>query len=146
MTERERDVRAAVYGAFRDTGKAPAADQLAVTLGLSRDDVVVALRGLATAHALALRPDGASIWMAHPFSGIPTDFLVTVEARRWFANCVWDGLAVIGLLGGTGLLKTHSPATGEPVALQVIDGTVLGEAIAHFLVPASRFWDDIGYT
>jgi hypothetical protein len=146
MTERERDVRAAVYGALRDTGKAPAADQLAVTLGLARDDVVDALRGLAAAHALVLRPDGASIWMAHPFSGVPTDFLVTVGARRWFANCVWDGLAVIGILGGTGRLDTHSPATEDPVSLQVIDGTVQGEAIAHFLVPASRFWDDIGYT
>ena len=146
MTERERDVRAAVYGAFRDTGKAPAAGELAVTLGLSGDDILDALRGLAAAHALVLRPDGASIWMAHPFSGIPTDFLVTVGARRWFANCVWDGLAIIGILGGSGRLDTHSPATGEPVALQVIDGTVQGEAIAHFLVPASRFWDDIGYT
>ena len=97
MTERERDVRAAVYGAFRDTGKAPAAGDLAVTLGLSGDDILDALRGLAAAHGLVLRPDGASIWMAHPFSGIPTDFLVTVGARRWFANCVWDGLAIIGI-------------------------------------------------
>jgi hypothetical protein len=146
MTERERDVRAAVYGAFRDTGKAPEADALAVTLGLSRDQVIDALRSLAAAHVLALRPDGASIWMAHPFSGIPTDSLVTVGTRRWFANCVWDGLAIIGLFGGTGRLETHSPATRDPIALQVIDGAVQGEAITHFLVPASRFWEDIGYT
>ena len=146
MIARERDVRAAVYGAFRDTGEAPTAEQLAVTLGLTRDEVARALHGLADAHALVLQPDGASIRMAHPFSGIPTDFRVLVGTRHWFANCAWDGLAIVGLFGGTGRLETHSPETGEPLILDVVDGRVHGEAVVHFLVPAARFWDDIGYT
>lgn len=146
MTERERDVRAAVYGTFRDTGKAPDAGQLAVTLGLSWTELLDALQSLAALHALVLQPDGASIWMAHPFSAIPTDFLVSVDAQHWFANCVWDGLSIVGLTGGAGRLDTHSPATGEPVRLEVVNGIVQRDAVAHFLVPAARFWDDIGYT
>jgi hypothetical protein len=146
MAPLERDVRAAVYAAFRDTGEAPSADALAATLGQSRQAVLDALGALHAAHALVLRPGGASLWMAHPFSGVPTDFLVTIAGRRLFANCVWDGLSIIALLGGTGRLDTHSPATGEPLVFEVVDGRVTGEGIAHFLVPAARFWDDIGFT
>mgnify|MGYP002260981813 CR=1 FL=1 len=42
-----------------------------------------------------LIPGTDSVWMAHPFSGVPTDFVVTINGRRWFANCVWDGLAIL---------------------------------------------------
>lgn len=146
MTGRERDVRAAVYGAFRETGKAPSADALAVTLGLPRLAVLESLRALAAAQALVLQPGRQSIWMAHPFSGVPSDFLVSIGERRWFANCVWDGLSIVGLFGGAGRLETHSPATDEPITLDIVDGQVSGAAIVHFLVPAARFWDDIGHT
>jgi hypothetical protein len=146
MTARERDVRAAVYAAFRHTGSAPSPDAVAVTLGLTRAEVTHALHGLADSHAIVLRRDGESIWMAHPFSGVRTDVLVAIGPRRWFANCVWDGLSIIGLLGGTGRVETHSPATQEPITLEVTGGRVAGRAVAHFLVPAARFWDDIAFT
>jgi hypothetical protein len=146
VTEFERSARFAIYAAFRDRGEAPTTDELAAALGATHDASVRALRALADAHAIELQPDGESIWMAHPFSGTPTDFVVSIGARRWFANCVWDGFSIIGLCGGTGRLLTHSPATGAPMAFDVTDGIVHGDGIAHFLVPAARFWDDIGFT
>lgn len=145
MTDFERDVRAAVYASFRDTGSAPAPESLAASLGSSRDAVVAALQALARKHCLVLRPDGESLWMAHPFSGVPTDVVVFIGDRRWFANCVWDGLSILGLLGD-GRLETHAPGSGEPVAFEAQNGVVRGEGLVHFLVPAARFWDDIGYT
>lgn len=146
MTDLERDVRAAVYASFRASGEAPLPDALAASLGIAREACVAAMRSLAEAHAIVLGPDGESVWMAHPFSGVPTDFVVTIGARQWFANCVWDGLSIIGLFGGTGRLDTHSPATRAPLAFDVTDGTVHGDGLAHFLVPVARFWDDIGFT
>ena len=104
-----------------------------------------ALHALADEHRLVLTPGTDSVWMAHPFSAVPTDFVVNVGERRWFANCVWDGLSILGLFGD-GVLETHSPASGEPITLEVGDGLVSGEAIVHFLVPARHFWDDIGFT
>ena len=92
-----------------------------------------------------LLPGTGSIWMAHPFSGIETDFVVTAGKRRWFANCAWDGLAILALFGD-GTLDTHSPGSGGPLRLTVHNRVVPGEGIVHFLVPAARFWDDIGYT
>ena len=74
--------------------------------------------------------------MAHPFSGIPSDFVVTIGDDTWFANCVWDGLSILALLGD-GTLETHSPATGEAMTFAVRDGAVEGDAIVHLLVPAT---------
>lgn len=146
MTEFERDVRAAVYHGFRETGRSPSAADLAASLRSSVGDVRAALARLAESHALVLQSDGDSVRMAHPFSGVATDSVVTVGDKQWFANCAWDGLAIIGLFGGNGRLETHSPSTGAPLILEVTHGVVHGEAVIHFLVPAAHFWDDIVHT
>lgn len=145
MNDFEREIRAAVYASFRDTSQPPAVEALVGITKSPTVEVVSALRALAEEHCLVLLPGGESIWMAHPFSGIQTDFVVTAGERRWFANCVWDGLSILALFGD-GSLDTHSPATGEPLRFEVSAGIVSGAGLVHFLVPARRFWDDIGYT
>lgn len=145
MNAFERQVRAEVYASFRDRSTPPSAEALSDSLRVPRSRVVSALHALADEHCLVLVPGSESVWMAHPFSGIPTDFVVTVGERRWFANCVWDGLSILAL-SGDGSLDTRSPATGGVMHFEVADGIVHGEGIVHFLVPARRFWDDIGYT
>ncbi|MCU0595571.1 MAG: alkylmercury lyase family protein [Desulfobacterota bacterium] len=145
MNSFERLVRAVVIQTLRDTGLAPSAAQIAGTLKASEPDISSALHSLAERHRLALVPGTDKVWMAHPFSGVKTDFVVSIGKRRWFANCVWDGLSILALLGD-GNLDTHSPATGAPIQFRVSDGHVFGEALVHLLVPARRFWDDIGFT
>ena len=134
-----------MYASFRAKSQAPTPDVLAEVTGSRRAAVISALRALADEHCLVLLPDGESIWMAHPFSGVETDFRVTLGDHHWFANCVWDGLSILALFGD-GSLDTHSPATGEALRFDVVSGAVQGEGLVHFLVPARRFWDDIGYT
>jgi len=146
VTEFERDVRAAVYHGFREKGWSPSVAELAAMLGASDAEVGAALRRLGEEHALVLQPDGESVRMAHPFSAVPTDTLVTIGGRQWFGNCVWDGLAIVSLFGGTGRLDMHSPATGASIVFDVTNGVVNGDGVAHFLVPAARFWDDIAFT
>ncbi len=145
MNEFERRVRALVMESFRDSSSPPSASALASALGASKANISSALRALADEHCLVLLPGSDVIWMAHPFSGIETDFVVETRDRRWFANCVWDGLSILALLGD-GQLATHSPATGEALRFTVANGIVSGEGIVHFLVPARRFWDDIDFT
>jgi hypothetical protein len=58
---------------------------------------------------------------------------------------VWDGLAILGLLGD-GTLETQSPASGTTLRYEVSAGRVTGEGCVDFLVPARSFWDDIGFT
>ena len=145
MNDFERDIRATVYASFRDTRRAPTLDDLIVATGATREAIVAALRSLANEHSLVLLADRETIWMAHPFSAVETDFSVQVNDRHWFANCAWDGLSILALIGD-GRLDTHSPATGEPLCFEVAGGRVAGEGLVHFLVPAAHFWDDIGHT
>jgi len=145
MTPFERLVRAHVIQTLSRTGAAPTFAGTAASTGGSEDAVRSALHALAEAHRLVLVPGTDTVRMAHPFSAVPTDFVVAIGERRWFANCVWDGLSILALLGD-GRLTTHSPATREPIELTATNGTVTGEALVHFLVPARRFWDDIGFT
>jgi DNA-binding transcriptional MocR family regulator len=145
MNAFERQVRVLIYARFQERLAPPSPVDLARTLNVSLTEVSQALRALADEHCIVLLPGTDSIWMAHPFSGIETDFIVTVGDRKWFANCVWDGLSILALFGD-GSLDTHSPATGDALRFEASRGVVQGEGIVHFLVPARRFWDDIGYT
>ena len=106
---------------------------------------MAALRSLADAHRLALVPGTTLVWMAHPFSAVASDFVVHIGDRSWYANCVWDGLSILALLGD-GRLDTHSPATGEAMRFDVRSRRVHGDGLVHVLVPPRRFWDDIGFT
>lgn len=145
MDSFERFVRARVIQGLRDTAAAPSVDDLAEGLDASPEAVRAALGALADEHRLVLLPGTGAVWMAHPFSAVETDFVVKIGDRRWYANCVWDGLSIMALLGD-GTLETHSPATGEALRFDVAGGTVTGEGVVHFLVPAHAFWDDIGFT
>jgi DNA-binding transcriptional MocR family regulator len=145
MTEIERQVRAAVYRSLLEQGQAPSVSALASRLHLAEAQVTAACQALAEAHAIVLRPGTDDLWMAHPFSAIETDCVVRSGHRSWFANCVWDGLSILAMVGD-GSLFTHSPATGAPIRFDVRERIVSGEGLVHFLVPAARFWDDIGFT
>lgn len=145
MNSVERRVRAHVINSLRDTSAAPRVADVSVALGIPPADVTASLRSLAGQHRLVLQPGSDAIWMVHPFSGIATDFVVNAKGCRWYANCVWDGLSILGLVGD-GRLETHSPQSGALIRLDVENGRVTGDAIVHFLVPAKRFWDDIGFT
>lgn len=145
MNTIERNVRFHVIQTLRKTSAAPDVAETAAALDLAPSRVVDALHALAEQHRIVLRPGADTVWMAHPFSAIATDFVVHAAGRRWYANCVWDGLSILGIVGD-GRLETHSPQSGALIRFDVRNGRVAGDGIVHFLVPAKRFWDDIGFT
>jgi hypothetical protein len=139
-------VRAHIYQHFRDNAAAPSANDIAAALDMSNEGVTRALDELAGSHAIVLQPGTHDIWMAHPFSGIPTDYIATVGERTWYANCGWDSVAILALLGD-GTIVSKDPLSGTTNEWTVSDGVVApGGGVVHFLVPARQFWDDIGYT
>src|SRR5207248_2967833 len=100
----------------------------------------------AESHVLVLAPGTPYVWMANPFSAIPTPFRVEANGRRYFGNCVWDALGIVAMLGGTGTVRNPCPDCGEPQTLTVDDdGRIHGEGVVHFAVPAAHWWDDIGF-
>jgi hypothetical protein len=104
------------------------------------------LERLAVSCVLALDPRG-EVWMAHPFSALPTAFAVSVGARRYHANCAWDAIAIPMLLEEDGGGTYPCPASGALIPLWVEEGRLRSvDGVMRFPVPARRFWDDIGFT
>ena len=105
-----------------------------------------ALRFLADAHVLVL-DEHDEVLMAHPFSAVPTPYRVETPAAAYWANCAWDAIAIPLLLGTDGRTATRCPGSGARFDLSVTQDRVgPREAVVRFAVPASAFWDDIGYT
>lgn len=141
------ELRAEIYDCLAATTVAPTPAELAAWSGRSRDEILRALDALEAHHHLALLPDRSGVWMAHPFSAIPTAFPVDTERGRYFGNCAWDALGIPAILGLDATVRARCAATAEPITFGVEDGEQVGEdAVVHFLVPPRHAWDDIGFT
>jgi len=145
VTPLERRVRALVYRSLLDTTRAPDPDALATAIGVSAADVDAALRRLAEQHLLVLMPGATAIWMAHPFSAVPTPFPVAVGDRTYYANCAWDAAGVLSI-AGDGACAAACGDCGADLSFAVSRNRISGSGVVHFAVPARRFWDDIAFT
>jgi hypothetical protein len=106
------------------------------------------LRGLQDGHdALVLLPGSSLIWMAEPFSAVPTNFRVRAGDDAWWGNCIWDGLAVLALLERDGRVETRCPGSGIDLTVAVEDGDLVpSDHVVHFAVAARDWWRSIGFT
>ena len=141
-------LRSYIYQHFVDCGRAPTPVEMAERFGTTPDHVWDQLRKLEEDHdAIVLLPGSPYLWMAEPFSAVPTDYPVTDGNRSWWGSCIWDALAIIPLVGGTGSIRTRCPESGTERRIEVRDGTLTHtDGIAHFAVKASDWWESIGFT
>jgi hypothetical protein len=144
-------LRVFVYDDIIGRGAVPTAADVAVRFGVSRDAALAAVRGAGIGKALLADPATGEIWMAGPFSARPTPYRVRAHGRAWWANCAWDLLGVASLVGGPAELEASCTDCGAPMPMRL--GTDAeagpegaGEAVVHFLVPARRWYEDIGFT
>ena len=143
----DRDVRLCVYRRFVQQGQPPTHEHVADELGVGAAEAQGSFRRLQAAHVLVLHPGTLDVWMANPLSAVPTDFRVETPSGGYFGNCVWDAFGVVAMLGAEGTISTHCPCCSEPMELWVVDGELRPvDGVAHFAVPARRWWDDIGFT
>lgn len=140
-------VRAAIYGWFVDLTKAPSVADLAGRLGEDPDAIREAYGRLFRKRVLFLEPDGETIRMAPPFSGVATQHRVRVGDREYFANCSWDSLGIPAALHAPGEVFSRCEQTLEPIRLHVSpEGPEPEPVVAHFAVPAAKWWADLVYT
>lgn len=142
------DVRLAVYRAFATRGAPPDAAGLAAELGRSRAAVVAALRRLHADRHLVLDAQDQLV-MAHPFSAVPLGFAVMGPRTLWWGGCAWDSFALPHLLPDHPalLVATRCPGCDAALAWNVTrDAPPAGDAVAHFLIPTARMWDDVLHT
>ena len=143
----DTDVRLALFRHLADTGRAPSADELAAAVGRARPAVEQSLRRLEDAHVIVLAPGTINVWMAAPFSAVPTAFRVEARERTYWGNCIWDALAIPALLDADATLTAGCGDCDVPLTLRIRDGSLAeGEGVVHFAVPARRWWENIGFT
>ena len=142
-----RALRIAVYETILDSGRVPTAEALAARLGLAAGDVRSALASLDIGKTILVHPSTGEIWMAGPFSAVETPYRVVSGARTWWANCAWDMFGIVVLVNDHAEIRARCADCGDPMILEA-DPSVApnDDAVVHFLVPARRWYDDIGFT
>jgi alkylmercury lyase-like protein len=145
--EHALDVKLAIYRHFAETGRRPSAEETAARAGIAASEVLESYRELRGQRVLVLESDGASIRMAPPFSGVPTQHVVEAGGRSYFANCAWDALGIPAALRMPAVVRSRCEQSLEPLRLEVgLDGPAASDWVFHSLVPAAHWWDDIVFT
>lgn len=143
----DTQVKLAIYHAIAGTTRVPAVAEVAERMGAPAAAVGEAFGRLYARRVLVLEPDGETIRMAPPFSGVPTQHRVHVDGRDYFANCAWDALGVAAALHEPGVVESRCEWSHEPIRMEVgLDGPASVDCVAHFAVPAVHWWKDIVYT
>jgi hypothetical protein len=80
------DIRHFIYATFAGTSRPPTTLETADHFKISIAAVEGAYERLANAHHIALAPGSHGVWMAHPFSALPTNYVTEVENRLYWGN------------------------------------------------------------
>jgi hypothetical protein len=132
MDDHDVELRNRIYKRFVEFGEVPAPGEP----GLQR---------LHDEHALVL--DDSGVRMLAPFSAVPTAYRVEAGGRSWYGNCVWDAFGIPAALGVDGYISTTCSDCGEALEVDVVDRRPRpSDLVAHILLPAGRWWDDIVFT
>jgi hypothetical protein len=147
VTDTDNRVRLAIYEWFVEEGEPPSAPEVAAALAISTEDAQAAFRRLEESHVIVLMPGTLEVWMANPLSSVPTAFHVETPQGSFWGNCIWDGLGTVAMLGGDGAVETRCADCEEPMTLRLEEYKLIdAEGLAHFAVPAARWWENIGFT
>lgn len=143
----DTQVKVAIYRAIADSGKVPTLDEIMARTRATSSTVRDSCRRLQSKRLLLLEGDGATIRMAPPFSGIPTQHKVTVDGITYYANCAWDALGIPAALHRPGTVLSRCEQSLQPLHLVVgADGPEPSSWLFHCLVPAAKWWDDLVFT
>ena len=143
----DKDVRVAIHSHFVERCEGPTEFEIARYLGAPISEVQGAFTRLAERHVVTFLPNSRYLWMANPFSAVPTAFTVTSGEKRWWGNCIWDALGILAAVERDGIVSTWCPDCAEPLEVHVTDGELSHhDGVVHFAVPAAKWWDDIGFT
>jgi hypothetical protein len=142
----DQRLRLLIYELLLQLGRVPRKLELADALFCSNEELDDALRRLHERKWLVLQEDG-EILMAHPFSAVPTPFVVHTESASWWGNCIWDALGIPTALGVSARIQTACGCCNDSLRLTVEQGALRdGEGVVHFAVPPKNWWDNIVHT
>ena len=145
--DQDTRIKLAIYAFTADAARVPTVEELAQRVDLPPAEIRAAFKRLYADRVLVLNPDGATIRMAPPFSGVRTQHRVRAGGKEYFANCAWDTLGILAALHAEGEVISRCDQTLEPIAFHVSRaGPAPERCVIHFAVPASQWWKDIVFT
>ena len=140
-------LRRFIYDELITRGLPPRTERIASHFGVTRDAARSALADLKVGKTVLVHPSTGEIWMAGPFASAPTSYQITRNGISWWANCAWDLLGVAAIVGAPARLDATCTDCGLPFSVDVgADGPPPSDWVVHFLLPARRWYDDIGFT
>jgi hypothetical protein len=140
-------LRARIYETLLQRGLPPTCAELGAQFGETAQSIRATLNGAKMGKTIHMRPDGSEILMAGPFAAGPTAFRVIGHSAAWWANCIWDAFGVAVIAGEPTHVATHCPDCNDPIDFRADPSTPpAGDTVAHFLVPAKRWYDDLEFT
>src|SRR5260370_38921722 len=110
----DTQTKLAIYRHFAETGQRPSLQVVAERARADVSSVREVYVRLRAQRVLALEPDGVSIRMAPPFSGVPTQHVAIVDKTKYFANCAWDSFGIPAALHRPGRGHSRSAACRAP--------------------------------
>ncbi|KAK2776546.1 hypothetical protein FQN52_003443 [Onygenales sp. PD_12] len=163
-----RKIRHALFTFYLEHCRPPTVDELANASDKPRAEIEGALAKLQELHHIVLYGEGVCsatpIEMAHPFSHLPTPFIVTHGARSWWANCAWCSFGLAAMLQNPLTITTNDD---EPITITTRSGSIGPELVfeigpgdqitcngsaetaakcrVHFSVPPSKWWDNVRF-
>ncbi|MBD0350181.1 MAG: alkylmercury lyase family protein [Flavisolibacter sp.] len=130
-----------------DNGFAPDVETLSEMLKAKGSEVEQGLYALQEYHGVVLHPNEPKVWVIHPFSLAPTNFLVRSAKGVWWGNCAWCSLGIAALLKEDLTITTRLGAYDEQIVIHITDGEVLEKNLyIHFPIPMKKAWDNVIYT
>src|SRR5438552_4393366 len=134
----DTQTKLAIYRHFAKTGQRPSVEEVAERVGRDVSSVREAYVRLRAQRVLVLEPDGVSIRMAPPFSGVPTQHVVIVDETKYFANCAWDSFGIPAALHRPGQVHSRCEQSSEPLSLEIGLGRSAAVQLAFSLPRSCR--------
>lgn len=150
LSDRDWQIRLAIYRFFVDHARPPAPAEIAASLGLDETEARATYQRLHDAHAFVLRPGTTDILMANPLSAVATSFVVVANGRRLYANCAWDSVGIPAMLDADAEIEgvyTNAEQRLDPARYAIVAGDLRGDdGLVHFPLPFRRWYDDLVHT
>lgn len=128
-------------------GYAPETKELAELFETSEENITEELFTLQDNHGVVLHPNSEKIWVIHPFSLAPTNFLVRCQDKQWWGNCAWCSLGIAALINEDVVITTTLGAENKQINVHIKDGQIIEtDLFVHFPVPMKNAWDNVIYT
>jgi hypothetical protein len=141
------ELRIHIYDVLLDRGAPPRVAELAREFNVSENAARNAIADLKIGKTVLPHPQTGEVWMAGPFAAESTGYKVAGKRTTWFANCAWDMLGVAMIAREWVSIETTCGDCGEPIRLSADHESPARDAlVVHFLVPARRWYDDVGFT